>query len=218
MQITKSKFALAARGVQLDNGVTSPWFWASFLGSDRCTKFCIWCRVVLYVIVVTFLVKLVMNKFTSIPWPLWRLLLFLYPWTLGSGCAQFKPPSLLSHFPPIYHGFWHWNNPPKTSNHALTRIHCHYCNVDFVLFRNVTCYTDSLLSCIHVDTTDLLNITCTLFATCVILGRLECIVMGDGNLDAIHVGYWNKVWYILHPKISMMTYCHEWLKFGRKNT
>ena len=25
MQLTKSKFVLAARGVQLDNGVTSPW-------------------------------------------------------------------------------------------------------------------------------------------------------------------------------------------------
>ena len=32
----------------------------------------------------------------------------------------------------------------------------------------------SLLSCIHVSTTNLLNIKCTLVVTCVILKRLEC--------------------------------------------
>jgi hypothetical protein len=32
----------------------------------------------------------------------------------------------------------------------------------FVSFHNVTCYTNSLLSCIHVNTTQLLNVTCTL--------------------------------------------------------
>ena len=49
------------------------------------------------------------------------------------------------------------------------------CNVDFVFFHNVTCYTTSLLSCIHVNTTNLLNIMCTMVATCVLSRRLECI-------------------------------------------
>jgi hypothetical protein len=43
-----------------------------------------------------------------------------------------------------------------------------------VLFQNITCYTNSLLSHIHVNTANLLNTTCTLVATNVILGRLEC--------------------------------------------
>ena len=55
--------------------------------------------------------------------------------------------------------------------HHVVIIVYHY-NVDFVLFHNVTC-ADSLLSCIHVNTTYLLDITCTLVATCVILGKLE---------------------------------------------
>jgi hypothetical protein len=33
--------------------------------------------------------------------------------------GYFKYPSILSHLPPIYHGLWHWNNPPKSSNHTL---------------------------------------------------------------------------------------------------
>jgi hypothetical protein len=44
----------------------------------------------------------------------------------------------------------------------------------FVLFHNVTCYTNSIVSHIHVNTTKLYNITCTLVATCVILRSLEC--------------------------------------------
>ena len=47
---------------------------------------------------------------------------------------------------------------------------CHYRNVDFVLFHNVTCYINSLLSCIQVHTTCLLNITCTMVAIGVICG------------------------------------------------
>ena len=47
-------------------------------------------------------------------------------------------------------------------------------HISFVLFHNVTCYTNSLVSCIHVNTTKLCNITCTLVATCVILRSLEC--------------------------------------------
>ena len=40
---------------------------------------------------------------------------------------------------------------------------------------SVTCYTNSIASCIHVNTTKLRNITCTLVATCVIVHSLECI-------------------------------------------
>ena len=44
----------------------------------------------------------------------------------------------------------------------------------FVLFLSVTCYNSSMLSCIHVNTTKLYNITCTLVATGVILWSLKC--------------------------------------------
>ena len=60
-----------------------------------------------------------------------------------------------------------------TCSHTSCCHYCQYFTVTFVLFQNVTCYIDSLLSCIHVNTTYLLNIMCTLVATCMILGRLE---------------------------------------------
>ena len=91
-------------------------------------------------------------------------------------------PSLLSHFLPIYHRFWHQSNPsrnPTTYSHA-SRCHncdyCHYCNVDFVIIHDVIGYIDPRLSCIRNSTIYLLNITCTLVVTRVILGRLECTV------------------------------------------
>ena len=43
-----------------------------------------------------------------------------------------------------------------------------------VLFCNVTHYTNSLLSCVHDNSTNLLTIMCTLVAIDVILGKLEC--------------------------------------------
>ena len=48
-------------------------------------------------------------------------------------------------------------------------------HIFFVLFHNVTCYINSIVSCIHVNTTKLCNVTCTLVATYVILRSLECI-------------------------------------------
>ena len=42
------------------------------------------------------------------------------------------------------------------------------------VFQNVTCYTNSIVSRIHVNTIKLRNITCTLVATCLILLSLEC--------------------------------------------
>ena len=48
-------------------------------------------------------------------------------------------------------------------------------HISFMLFHNVTCYTNSIVSCIHVNTAKLPNITCTLVAIGVILRSLECI-------------------------------------------
>ena len=47
-------------------------------------------------------------------------------------------------------------------------------HISFVLFHNVTCYTHSIVSHTHVNTTKLRNIMCTLVATCLILQSLEC--------------------------------------------
>jgi hypothetical protein len=44
-------------------------------------------------------------------------------------------------------------------------------------FHNVTCYTNSLLSRVHVNIIELSNIMCTLAATCVILRSLECNII-----------------------------------------
>jgi hypothetical protein len=44
----------------------------------------------------------------------------------------------------------------------------------FVLFHSVTCYTNSPILRIHVTTTKLRNITCTLVAIAVILRNVEC--------------------------------------------
>ena len=57
-----------------------------------------------------------------------------------------------------------WSGPHRT----IQMLH-------FVLSHSATCYTDSIVSCIHVNTTELCNITCTLVATNVILWCLECI-------------------------------------------
>ena len=47
-------------------------------------------------------------------------------------------------------------------------------HISFVLFHNITCYTKTIISCIHVHTTKLRNIKCTLVATDMILRSLEC--------------------------------------------
>ena len=59
-----------------------------------------------------------------------------------------------------------------TRSHASHCHHCHYChycNVDFVLFHDGTCYIHPLLLCIHVKIAYLLNMMCTLTATCMTL-------------------------------------------------
>ena len=100
--------------------------------------------------------------------------LLLYPETLGSGCSQFKSLSPYRHIT-----FQHIMGFDNIINHQgiqTTRLHasryhhcnyCHYCEADYVLFHNATCYINSLLSRMHVNTTKFLNITCTLVATSV---------------------------------------------------
>ena len=122
------------------------------------------------------------HNFSFFSFFIWELLLHKRAMVLRY--VQCKSPSLLSHVPIIYHGFWHQSNPPKNLNHMLAHITlslCHCCDVDFVLFHNVTCYTNSLLSCIHINTTCLLNSTYTL--ACHMLDSRE--VMDDWNLNEI---------------------------------
>jgi hypothetical protein len=54
------------------------------------------------------------------------------------------------------------------------RTNSNHPHISFVLLQNVTCCTNSLVSRIHGNTTKLRNITCTLVATGVILGSLDC--------------------------------------------
>jgi hypothetical protein len=63
-----------------------------------------------------------------------------------------------------------------TPHHTIKMLH-------FVLFHNVTCYTNPLVSCIHVNTTKLRNITCTLAATGVILW--SCIQIIIRTIDLL---------------------------------
>ena len=115
-------------------------------------------------------------------------LLLLNLKTLGNRCSQLKPPYLLSHFHPNYHGF---NIKLIHQKIQTTRLHashchqysfCHYCNVHSLLFHNITCYNSYLLSPMHVKATYLLNITCTSVATCMILGRLGCTTITSTRL------------------------------------
>jgi hypothetical protein len=62
-----------------------------------------------------------------------------------------------------------WSGPHHTTpHHNIKMLH-------LVVFHSVTCYTNSIASCIHINTTNLRNITYTLIATSVILRSLESL-------------------------------------------
>ena len=79
---------------------------------------------------------------TSVMSPSAISLLLLCFETLGNRCAQFKSPSLLSHFPLICHGFdikiFH-QRIQTTHSHTSHCNHCHYCKVDcYIILSHAT--------------------------------------------------------------------------------
>jgi hypothetical protein len=82
-----------------------------------------------------------------------------------------------------------WSGP----YHTIKMLH-------FVLFHNITCYTNYIIPHIHVNTTKLRNITCTLVATNVILRSLECI---SGRFC------WMDERYALSLSLCAF-FCHKW--------
>ena len=81
----------------------------------------------------------------------------------------------MSHFPLTCHGFWHLNNPPKNSNHVyhiVIIVNIAMLTLYYSIMSHVTpilYYHAFMLNIAH-----LLNVTCTLVTTCMILGGLEC--------------------------------------------
>jgi hypothetical protein len=70
--------------------------------------------------------------------------------------------------------------------HTSCFHHCnyrHFCTNDFVLFQNIICYTNTLLSQNFVNTIELLNITCILVTTSILLRSLESTsIFTEGHL------------------------------------
>ena len=120
---------------------------------------------------------------TSVISPSLMPLLLVYPKTLGNICSNLFLPPCCHIFLIYIMGFdiaIHQRIEITCSHasHCHHCIYCHYCNVNLVLFHNVKCYTNFLLSHIHANTTNHFNTTCMiLVATCMILGRLELMIV-----------------------------------------
>ena len=59
-------------------------------------------------------------------------------------------------------------------------------HISFALFHNVTCYTDSAVSRVHVNTTKLRHIMCALVATGVIPRSLKCTRIALNTMSDKH--------------------------------
>jgi hypothetical protein len=65
-------------------------------------------------------------------------------------------------------------------------------HISFVLFHNVTCYTNSIASHIHVNTTKICNITYTLVGIGVLLRSLECTLHAQlWSMCPFYEGRWH---------------------------
>ena len=80
----------------------------------------------------------------------------------SSSSSSFATCSVLVHTYPTFPGKAKWSRP-----------HQRMWEDNGFKFHSVTCYTKSIVSFVHVNTTKLRNITYTLVATCVILRTLE---------------------------------------------
>jgi hypothetical protein len=79
-----------------------------------------------------------------------------------------------------------WLNGPASHQPIAKR------NLYFLsLFHNVTSYTNSLLSCIHVTITNLCNTMCTLVTSDSILWSLECTPISSSSWHGVAV---RKIW------------------------